>query len=83
MFVTYNGDANNLSAGALSFSETLPVKYRPATATILHSIVMSGNERPVILRFDSSGAISGYNYRPVISSATLCHFGTVSYLASN
>ena len=81
-FITYNGDVTSLTAGDLTFSQTLPERFRPTHLVAVHSDATSTSAK-VILFFDSNGTITGYNYSGVISSRTSCRFGTLSYPALN
>lgn len=79
-FITYNESADSLSTGSLTFSQTLPERFRPTHQVCVHSDETSAK---VILFFNSDGTIIGYNYGGAISSKTTCRFGTLSYPALN
>lgn len=84
-FITYNGEASNLPKGALSFTETIPLAYRPKMQTRIYSVDTSesGDSTVVMLVLNTNGSISGYRYGSAITAATQCRFGTISYIAAN
>lgn len=79
-FITYNSTAKSLPAGNLSFSQTLPERFKP-----LHTVSVYSDRNSVaniMLNFSENG-ISGYNYGNAVSTTVLCRFGTISYIALN
>ena len=80
-FITYNSTAKSLPAGALTFSQTLPERFKPLNTVSAYSDVNSVAK--IMLNFSANGGISGYNYGNAVSTTVLCRFGTLSYPALN
>lgn len=81
VYLTYISNATNVPAGALTFTQTLPEKYRPIIN--IQIATNSSNPTRVAIHLSSSGSITGYNYGSAISSRTSCRFGTVAYVANS